>query len=54
MLGFGAKGWLHSGAGTMCPGIELGEPMAEDAAEGPDAVEYAEVVARRSGDSWGY
>lgn len=39
MLGFRPRPFDHSGPDAMWPWIECGEPMAEDVAEGPDAVE---------------
>jgi hypothetical protein len=38
----------------MCPWIECGEPIVEELADGPEAVEWLEGAVRRSGDSyWG-
>jgi hypothetical protein len=42
----------YSGPGTMCPWIDCGEPIVEELADGPEAVEWLEGAVRISGDSY--
>jgi hypothetical protein len=53
MLGPMPKPEKTSGPGTLCPEFEYGEPMVDDEAEGPDAVDRFEGGARSSGESYG-